>query len=685
MAFRPVDSVLRAKSIALVGASERGRWPTDIYESLREHGYPGKIWLINPRQATVYGERAYPSLRDLPEPADHAVIIVPAAAVPGAVEDAAHRGLKSATVYAGGVGDGEDPVSRALGDQVRATVARSGLRISGPNCMGAFSYREKLFAYPNPSLARLAPGPVACVFQSGGTLQFFMTTGAMRGLRFSYGVSSGNELDLDLADFVNFMVDDEQTKQIVLFIEGIRRPKAFMQAVARALVAGKPIIAIKTGATEKSAHAAASHTGAIAGDYASYLAMCDRYGIINCATLDDLVETTLAFQSGRVPKGPRIGWVTTSGGTVDLLYDCVEQEGSTLAVFTEETNTGIRPFMQGEIKPKNPLDVGIPSTITKAAELCEVVARDPNVDMLAWANQLPPRLDAWPDVEALIKMVAGTDKPLLAFARMAYHMGPEAVAMQDKVGFPFLQGLPATCRALNALWFHAQRSGKMPAVAQARPSDLTADTLDATLARYGIHGPKSRVVRDAACAVLAAQEIGFPVALKIQSRDILHKTEAGGVALNLRSAAAVAAAAEKLTASAWQAYPSARIDGFLVQEMVSGYEAIVGAREDALYGPMLLVGSGGVLVELVQDAALKLLPLAEGEASSMLEGLKLKRLISGFRGQPPGDRGALEAAIESLAAFYLDHRDKIADIEINPLMVRPGGVCAVDVRVIWKE
>jgi acyl-CoA synthetase (NDP forming) len=256
--------------------------------------------------------------------------------------------------------------------------------------------------------------------------------------------------------------------------------------------------------------------------------------------------------------------------------------------------------------------------------------------------------------------------------------------MQDKVGFPFLQGLPATCRALNALWFHAQRSGKAPAVAEARPSDITADTLDAALARYGIQGPKSRVVKDADAAVLAAQAIGFPVALKIQSRDILHKTEAGGVALNLRSAAAVAAAAEKLTASAWQAYPSARIDGFLVQEMVSGCEAIVGAREDALYGPMLLVGSGGVLVELIEDVALKLLPLAEGEASSMLDGLKLKRLISGFRGQPPGDRAALEKTIGNLAAFYLDHRDKIADIEINPLMVRPGGVCAVDVRVIWK-
>ena len=232
--------------------------------------------------------------------------------------------MKSATIYAGAVGDGEDPESKKRGAWLKAFLADANLRLAGPNCMGAHSYRERLFAYPDTELCRVPPGSVACVFQSGGTLQFWLRTGADRGLRFSYGITSGNEADLDLADYLNFLVDDPHTRIITLFIEGIRRPQAFMHAAARALEAGKPILAIKTGATAKSQAAAASHTGVIGGDYAAYLAMCERYGICNCGSLDDMVETALAFQGGRLPKGPRIGFVTTSGGTVDFLLDYAE-------------------------------------------------------------------------------------------------------------------------------------------------------------------------------------------------------------------------------------------------------------------------------------------------------------------------------------------------------------------------
>ncbi len=686
--FRSVETVLRPRSIALVGASERARWPTDIYGSLTEHKYAGKIYLINPRQKEVYGQPVYPTLRDLPEPVDHAIVIVPGSAVTGVLEDAAVRGIKSATVYAGGVGDGATEESTRRGEALKEVVARTGIRVSGPNCMGGLSFREKMFAYPNPRLTSYGPGPVGCLFQSGGTLQFFMSTGGARGLRFSYGMSTGNELDLDLADFVNALVDDEHTRQIVLFIEGIRRPDAFMLAAGRALEAGKPIIAIKTGATEKSAHAAASHTGAIAGDYEAYLAMCERYGIINCTQLDDLVETTLAFQTGRRPRGPKIGWVTTSGGTVDLLYDCVEDEGTPLATFSDATNVAITPFMQEGIVPKNPLDVGIPSTLKAAADLCAVVAQDDDVDILCWANQLPGRKAAWPDRAELRKMMEATDKPVIGFARMAYQLGPEAVELQQEVGFPFLQGLPATCRALNSLWFHASRAGKAPDTpGEAPQSGVNAANLEAILASYGIHGLKSGHAVTAEEAAILAAEIGFPIVLKIQSPDILHKTEAGGVILDLRSVDQVIAAAEQLLASARKSYPNAHIDGFLVQEMVSGVEAIAGARSDPLYGPMLLVGAGGILVELLKDAALKMLPVAEAEITDMIDGLKLATLLRGFRGRPPADMEALVAAISGLARFYLDHRARIADIEINPLIVRPqgAGVCAVDVRVIWNE
>ena len=325
--FRSAVSTLQAASLDIVGASERARWPSEIFKNLREFGYPGRIALINPRQQQVFGQRCFASLRDLPEPVDHALVIVPAAAVPGVLIDAQDAGVKSATVYASMIGDGEHPESIKRGTWLKEFLAGSRLRLAGPNCMGAYSYRERVLVYPNAELCALSPGSVACIFQSGGLIQFWMKAAAERGLRYSYCFTSGNEPDLGLADYLNFVIDDAETRQVVLFIEGIRRPVAFMHAAGRALAMGKPILAIKIGATAKSQAAAQSHTGAIAGDYAAYLAMCERYGIVNCRSLDDLVETALAFDGGRPPSRPPTAFVTTSAATVHPLPDYAEDEG----------------------------------------------------------------------------------------------------------------------------------------------------------------------------------------------------------------------------------------------------------------------------------------------------------------------------------------------------------------------
>jgi acetyltransferase len=672
----------------MVGASARGKWPGVIIRNLREGGYPGRLFFVNPGQRQVFGSHCYPSPLELPEPAEHALVIVPSRAVPGVLTDAEAAGIKSATVYSARVGEGDDPESKKRGRWLEAFLSQSKLRLAGPNCMGSMSYRERLFAYPNAELYKVPAGPVGVIFQSGGTLQFFMKSAADRGLRFSYGISSGNEADLDLADYLKFLVDDDATRQIVLFIEGIRRPAAFMQAAASALERGKQILAIKTGMTQKSQSAALSHTGAIAGDHAAYLAMCDRYGIINCRSLDDLLETTLAFQCGRRSKGPRIGIVTTSGGTVDLLHDYVESEGAVLAEFSDETCARLKPLLQEGIEPKNPIDAGIPSTLTAAAGWCRAVLDDANVDMLAWAGQLPRKKSAWPDVSPLRQLVDGTDRPVIAFGRMRYQVTPESIELQEAAGLPFLQGLEATLRALNALWFHAERQGSAPVVPPPAPaSSLTPETLGPTLAQYGIVLANSRLVADAAQAGAAAEAIGFPVALKIQSSAILHKTEAGGVILDLRSRQEVERGAQELLDKMQSGKSGARIDGILVQEMVSGLEAIVGARSDPLYGPMLMVGSGGILAELVRDAQIKLVPVTPSEVRAMVDRLRLARLLSGHRNRPAADRPALEAAALALARFFLDHRARVSDVEINPLMVRPEGcgAVAVDVRVLWQD
>jgi acetyltransferase len=398
------------------------------------------------------------------------------------------------------------------------------------------------------------------------------------------------------------------------------------------------------------------------------------------------LEATLAFQSVRLPKGPRIGFVTNSGGTVDLLYDYAEAEGAAAPDFDQTTYAALMPHMQEGILPKNPLDVGIPTTLKVAADQCEIVARDPNIDMVAWCSPMPGRGPMWEGAHELRRLRDATDKPVVAFARVIHQMTPHVLEVQEEAGFPFLQGLEPTLRALNALWFFAQRTGRAPAAPEpARPSDLTPQTLDATLSRYGITLPQSREVDTAAEAAEAAAGIGFPVALKIRSPEIVHKTEAGGVRLDLTSRIGVLAAAEALMQSARAAHPDAKLDGFLVQEMVSGVETIVGARTDPLYGPLLLVGSGGILVELVRDAALRLLPVTATDIAAMIDGLKLNGLLAGFRGRPPADRRALEACALALAQFYLDHRARIDEIEINPLIVRANGAVAVDVRVVWRR
>jgi acetyltransferase len=688
LSFKSPLPLFRTASIAIVGASERAKWPGVIFRNLRDGGYPGKIFPVNPRAGDVWGTRCYPDLASLPEPPAHAFVIVPAPAVQAVMETGIAAGLKSATIYASQLGEGDDPEILARGAALKALIDRSGLVVCGPNCMGINALREKNFGYPNADLCALTPGSVAFVTQSGGTVQYIASMGAHRGVNFNYLISSGNELSVDLADYLNYFAEDEGTRVVALFVEGIRRPQAFMAAAAKALAAGKPIVAIKTGKSQKARDSAQSHTGAIAGDYGAFTAMCERHGIVICQTLDDMVEMLLVFQAGRLPKGPRVGWVTTSGGTVDLLYDYLEELGGIATPeFDAATKARLRPLVSPELALKNPLDAGNPVNDAADAALCAAVAADPNVDMLAWGGT-PPSGKRVRDASVTRSIAEGTDKPVVGFIRMACLTDQAAVTFQNDVGFPFLQGLPSVIRALSALAFYGARKGRT--IAALAPPTGGADTLqgaafDAALGRHGLTPPRSAVAASPGAAAAAATRIGFPVALKIVSRAISHKTEAGGVRLHLASTAGVESAAHALAASAAKAAPGAPIDGYLVQEMVEGVEMILGARTDPLYGPMLVVGAGGILVELVKDVAFRLLPVTPGDARAMIGELKVAKLLAGFRGRPAADVDALVAAICGLSDIYLDHRHLLSDLEINPLIVlgEGAGVRAVDVRPVF--
>lgn len=688
--FRSPRSILAPASVALVGATDRAKWPQQIFSNLRDFGFPGPVYPINPRLSEIWGVRCWPDLAALPEPPEHAAMIVPAENALSVLKTGIRVGLKSATIYASNLGEGSDPESIARGGALRTLIERNGIRLCGPNCMGSMSLRERFFAYPNRELCAVPAGSVALVSQSGGTLQFIAKAAADRGVGFSYMLSSGNELDLDLADYIAYFVDDPHTKIIALFIEGIRRPQAFLAAAARALAARKPIVALKTGKSRLSREAALSHTGAIAGDYAVFFAMCDRYGVIACESLDDMVEILLALQPGRMPKGPRVGWVTTSGGTVDLLYDYFEDiAGLEHPDFSPSTCAAIAPNIPASIRIRNPLDYGIPSTDAKAAIICKAVLADPEIDMLAWAGVLPGGKGAR-DAAALKSVREASDKPVLAFSRMNYTVSNDAVAFQNEVGFPFLQGLQPTVRALAALAFYGERAGRT--VAPPPPSPVKAPKLEGNalriaLAAVGIPQPLSAFAQTVEEAAAAAERIGFPVVLKIVSATVSHKTEVDGVRLDLRSAAETQDAAVSLERALRNSNHDAPLQGFLVQEMIPGVEMILGARTDPLYGPIIVLGAGGVLVELLRDIVIRLLPLSQGEARGMIAKLKASKLLRGYRGRPACDIAALERAICGLGNFYLAHRNALADIEINPLIVRPAGrgVAAVDVRLVAKD
>ena len=690
--FRSANSLFRPRSIAIVGASDTGGagWPKAIYANFEHTDFPASVYLVNPRRDELWGQKVYPNFESLPEPIDLALTIIPAEAIPDTLAEGAAHGLKSALVFAARFGEGGDPEGEVRAEKLRSLAAEYGIRICGPNCMGSLSLAEKLLLYPAPRVRNLPAGDVGVVFQSGGTFQYWLQQSAARGLGFSYAVSSGNELDLDIADYVNFLVEDDSTRMIVCMIEGVRRPDAFMAAAEKALDAQKPILAIKIGSSERGRASTQSHTGALAGDDDVFNAVCRKYGIIRCPSLDDLIETAVAVRLGRIPQGRRVAMTGYSGGAKGLFLDYASEEGVALAEFSPATQQALLPLLDPGLKPDNPLDTGagLAGQPAKFAEVCTIVARDPGVDVLSMQGQLPTaatdKLD--PDMFVAISDAA-PDTTIIAHGRMGHNATPEGRALQDKAGVPFLQGLPETVRAIKALTDYGERLRRgvapLPA-ATGSPSGLDGDALDARLRQHGLTPPRSDFGASAEEAAVAAERVGFPVALKIVSPQASHKTEVGGVALNLRDEVEVHAEAEAMAARLRHADPNAEITGFSVQEMVDGVEFILGVRCDPQFGPVMVAGLGGILVEAVKDVAFRLLPITEADAREMLGELKAKALLDAFRGRPPRDVDALVAAMCGLSTLYADHRDHLTDMEINPLIVlaEGAGVRAVDVRIV---
>ncbi len=681
-ARKAVENLLSARSVAIVGASTKGRWPSGIYRNLKAAKFPGHIYLINPNYTEIFDDKCYPNLAALPEAPEHLLMLIPTRAVLGTIEEAVKLGTKAATIYSAGFGEGDDAKGKERAQAMKELCDRTGFVICGPNCMGSFSLPEGLWSFPTP-VPLLKKGPVGLIFQSGGSLGNWVKGASERGIGFTYAVSSGNEVSLDLVDYLSFLVDQPDTKVITLMVEGVRRPREFMAVAEQALKKNKPILVVKLGRSEMGKRQAVSHTGALAGADEVFDAVCNRLGLIRVPTLEDLTEMTLAFMPGRFPRGSRAAIVVNSGGMKGLLCDHCDELKTNLAQLSDKTKQAVRPLIPEELVVENPLECGVAGFGDEQGfvNIVKLHAEDDGVDLLAIHGELPrgEKREA-----ALFKnLAAATDKPILAFARSTYSCTDESRTYQDDAGIPFLQAIKPTLRALAGLGSYGERlQAGIPSLpaASGKVADLDSDRFNGLLQSRGLSLPRQALVESATEAAQKAKGLGFPIAMKLIAPEIIHKTESGAVVLGLSSPDDVEAQGKCLLGLA---KGSAKL---LVQEMVQGTEILLGARTDPQYGPFMIVGLGGIFVEVLKDIAVRLLPVSEEEAWAMLKELKGYRILEGVRGQPPRDTAALVKAMEGLSDIFAAYRDHLSDLEFNPIMLRAEGqgLAAVDVRMIRK-
>jgi len=701
------------RRVALVGATEDlGKFGGRCLRQLLDFGFAGDIYPVNPNRIEVFGRPCYPSLAALPAAPDHVGIVLPATRVPAALAECGRLGVPFATVFSAGYAELGTPEAAALQAELVAAARAAGVRIMGPNCNGMINFVDAFALTSTATITgpRRPAGDIGVVGQSGGAAQVNVMWRAQElGLGISYQVSSGNDADLDLLDYMAFMVEDERTRVVLALAERIADGARLARLAARAAELGKPILMLKLGRTEAGSRAAASHTGAVTGEDAVFDAVMHQLGILRVTDCADMYEAAMLLRQRVRPAGNGAASLAISGGNLVLLTDLAATQGIEFRDYQPETLAGLRKLVPGFAGVRNPTDLS--AGAIGAKDLYPTAARtilaDPGVDAVIPVITFAPA----EDIRAIADMASGSDKPvpILWTGRCSDDpaLTPAVLVAEGQAVYrDVLPCVQALRRAITHTAFLAARAGAAP---PARPADADRDgaqrllaaaggrTLSeaasrAVLACYGLRGPAEAVAATPDEAAAAAARFAGPVALKILSPDILHKTEAGGVRLGLVGAEAVRGAATGILASARAHAPAARIEGVLVQEMVSGgQELLLGMVQDATFGPVLTVGFGGIHVEVLRDVTFRLPPVTAAEAEAMLRELRLFPLLGGVRGAPPADLAALADAIARFSWLAADLGAGIAEIDVNPLVVLPrgggggGGVRVLDALIVRRE
>jgi acetyltransferase len=701
----PLDSFFAPQSIALIGAS-RGldKIPGRLLSMLRKNGYPGKLYPINPNYSEIDGLKCFAAISDIGQPIDLAVVMIPARAVLGALEQCAAAGVRNAVVISSGFAE-EGGDSTAMQDAIVELAKRTSMRISGPNAEGFYSEVQRVAATFSPTVdvspgeTRLVASPrrIGIVAQSGGIGFAIYHRARELGVALSYVVSSGNESDLGAGEFLDYMVQDASTDVILLFLEGIRDVDKFLAAARRAAEAGKPVIATKVGRSGAGERAAASHTASMAGWSAAYDAVFAKYGFIISNDLDEAITIAAILTTNPMPKGDRVGVLTVSGGAGIWGADTVALQGLQVPELSAPIQAEIMKLLPSYGTARNPIDVtaqGVNSGgLQKSIDLLD--ASD-EVDAILVVLSLSSETRMPFKQAELGPVLAAQRKPVVFYT----YTLPSAFARKELAacGAVVLEGLTHVGVALRRMVERARFRLPPPAdAAVLPPRDLSAHLTSkafsevdskALLRAAGIAVPDEILVTEKGGLDAAIARVGFPLVAKIQSPDIPHKSEVGGVRVNIATKGEVFLAYEALLDNARKHRPHADIQGVLLGPMAKkGVEIIVGTVNDATFGPMVMVGFGGVITELFRDVIYRPAPVSPAEATAMLADLKAAPLLNGFRGAAKADIPALALLIAQLSVLASRYRGEISEIEINPVLVHGEGqgVTIVDALVVRKK
>jgi acetate---CoA ligase (ADP-forming) len=704
-----IEALFSPRTLAVVGATNRqGSVGLAVFRNLLDAGFQGVLYPVNPKAKSIQGVKAYPTVSDIPDDIDLAVVIVPAENVPAVIEEAAPKNVKSCVVITAGFKEiGGHGVE--LEKRIRAVAKEKNIRLLGPNCLGVINTSKGV--HMNASFARIMPqgGNIAAISQSGALGTSMLDYAAGRNIGFSKFVSIGNKADINEVDLLRYLKDDPETDVILMYLEDIVDGRAFME-VARetTLKAAKPILALKSGRSAEGARAAASHTGSMAGSDAAYDAIFRQSGIERVEGMTELFHYVEALSCQPLPKGDRIAIVTNAGGPGIMATDAAIRHGLKLASLSEKTVEELKKNLPPTASLRNPVDVIGDATHERYEAAIRAVLHDEGVDGAIVILTPQAMTDILETAEIVPRVAKGLDKPVLSS-----FMGLVDVSEGEKYlqqhGIPNYVFPEAAARTMAAMVRYSENikpekarrreefrlledREKAEAIIDEKLKDkdkyfMPENEASELLRCYAFPLLKRRLARDPDELAEALKEVGTPVAMKLDSPDILHKSDAGGVLLGIKTLKQAQNSYRKIIDNANRYKPGARINGILVEEMAGeGLEVILGSTRDPQFGPMCMFGLGGIFVEALQDVTFRLAPMWASSAENMIRSIKSYRVLKGIRGKPASDIKALQLSILRLSALVSNHPE-ICELDINPMIVYPEGKgCVVaDARIVLKR